>query len=98
MVRLKHRYLLVDLLYPASEASATSDTAAPPCLRFRAPTPDSLTPALLARLVREEVAAMFGDWGVGRLGGAGAGSLSGELFYIFFVFVFVVFFLAKNPR
>jgi ribonuclease P/MRP protein subunit POP5 len=37
-------------------------------------------------MVREEVAEIFGDWGVGRLGGVGAGGVSGRFFIIIFVF------------
>jgi hypothetical protein len=29
------------------------------------------------KMLRDEVAEMFGDWGVGRLGGAGAGGMNG---------------------
>ncbi|OJJ77480.1 hypothetical protein ASPBRDRAFT_112899 [Aspergillus brasiliensis CBS 101740] len=94
MVRLKHRYLLLDILYPdpSTWPSATSATAPtsrtqnpPPSksksksqaqLQIHSPTSDALTPGLLAKMVREEVALMFGDYGVGRLGGAGAGSIS----------------------
>jgi hypothetical protein len=31
-------------------------------------------------MVREEVAEIFGDWGVGRLGGVGAGGVSGAFY------------------
>ncbi|KAL4977629.1 Rpp14/Pop5 family-domain-containing protein [Aspergillus desertorum] len=83
MVRLKHRYLLVEILYPdpASSPSLSSATSLrnhsqQSQLRFRAPTSDALTPSLLAKMVRDEVALMFGDWGIGRLGGVGAGGIS----------------------
>ncbi|GAD94784.1 Rpp14 family family [Paecilomyces variotii No. 5] len=82
MVRIKHRYLLIDILYP----SPGSDVPVNPSkggnadlqshLRIHAPTPDTLSPGLLAKMVREEVSEMFGDWGVGRLGGASAGGVS----------------------
>ncbi|OJK04352.1 hypothetical protein ASPACDRAFT_1851342 [Aspergillus aculeatus ATCC 16872] len=81
MVRIKHRYLLLDILYPdpttwprPKPASASSSST--PQLQIHAPTSDALTPSLLAKLVREQVAELFGDWGVGRLGGAGAGGVS----------------------
>lgn len=80
MVRLKNRYLLVDILYPdpvSWPSAPTAKTTTPPTqVRIHAPTSDALTPGLLARMVREEVAAMYGDWGVGRLGGAGAGGVT----------------------
>ncbi|PLB47518.1 hypothetical protein P170DRAFT_385256 [Aspergillus steynii IBT 23096] len=75
MVRLKHRYLLLDILYPDPSswpstapqrklASAQSQSQ----IQIHAPTSDALTQGLLAKMVREEVAEIFGDWGVGRLG------------------------------
>ncbi|OAX82187.1 hypothetical protein ACJ72_03456 [Emergomyces africanus] len=95
MVRFKHRYLLIDILYPPASqpgsdiraASTTTTTTAKPLhtltitnngnnnihLLIHRPTPDTLTPQSLARAVREHVAEMFGDWGMGRLGGGGAG-------------------------
>ncbi|KAL4780972.1 Rpp14/Pop5 family-domain-containing protein [Aspergillus varians] len=82
MVRVKHRYLLVDILYPdpTSVPSARSDKPHGPQsqaqLRIHAPTSDALTPSLLAKMVRDEIAEIFGDWGVGRLGGVGAGGVS----------------------
>ncbi|KAF7590627.1 hypothetical protein BBP40_002575 [Aspergillus hancockii] len=82
MVRIKHRYLLVDILYPdTSTWPSTSQIKKTPQqaqsqLRIHAPTSDVLTPSLLAKMVREEVAEIFGDWGVGRLGGVGAGGVS----------------------
>ncbi|KKK12415.1 hypothetical protein ARAM_002333 [Aspergillus rambellii] len=88
MVRVKHRYLLLDILYPepsswpspssssSSRAKNTSQSQAQSQLRIHAPTSNALTPSLLAKLVRDEIAEIFGDWGVGRLGGAGAGGVS----------------------
>lgn len=84
MVRVKHRYLLLDILYPEPSSWPTSSTSkkklpsqADAQLRIHSPTSDALTPALLAKMVREEVAEIFGDWGIGRLGGVGAGGVSG---------------------
>lgn len=78
MVRLKHRYLLVDILYPdpSTWPSAPSSQSTTPHLQIHSPTSDALTPSLLAKLIRDEVAALFGDWGIGRLGGVGAGGVS----------------------
>jgi ribonuclease P/MRP protein subunit POP5 len=108
MVRVKHRYLLIDILYPAPSSdtlSATATAAGPGTgkntdpeiqarLRIHAPTSDALSPGLLAKMVREEVSEMFGDWGVGRLGGAGAGGVSGMCFLLLFCscFIFSFFF------
>lgn len=110
MVRVKHRYLLIDILYPAPSPDAPSATATAGAagsgtgkstdpeikarLRIHAPTSDALSPGLLAKMVREEVSEMFGDWGVGRLGGAGAGGVSGMCFLLLFCscFIFSFFF------
>ncbi|KAJ5194619.1 uncharacterized protein N7498_008057 [Penicillium cinerascens] len=74
MVRLKNRYLLVDILYPDSSTWPSTKTAGPQStqLSIHSPTSDALTPGLLAKMVREEVGEMYGDWGVGKLGGASA--------------------------
>ncbi|KAL5364926.1 hypothetical protein BJX96DRAFT_179391 [Aspergillus floccosus] len=84
MVRLKHRYLLVDILYPdpstwpspAPGPGPSPQSKTTPHLQIHSPTSDALTPSLLAKLIRDEVAALFGDWGIGRLGGVGAGGVS----------------------
>ncbi|QSS63003.1 Rpp14 family protein [Histoplasma capsulatum] len=87
MVRLKHRYLLVDILYPPASVDATTpakskhthsipNNAKDIHLLIHRPTTDTLTPQSLARAVREHVAEMFGDWGMGRLGGNSAGGVS----------------------
>ncbi|KAI9375513.1 Rpp14/Pop5 family-domain-containing protein [Aspergillus egyptiacus] len=79
MVRVKHRYLLIDILYPdptSWPSSRKARDAKQAQLAIHAPTSDALTPSLLAKMVRDEVAEIFGDWGVGRLGGVGAGGVS----------------------
>ncbi|EAW06742.1 Rpp14/Pop5 family protein [Aspergillus clavatus NRRL 1] len=82
MVRVKHRYLLLDILYPEPSWPSAPTTKPTPQsrtiakLRIHAPTSDALTPALLAKMVREQVAETFGDWGMGRLGGVSAGGVS----------------------
>lgn len=88
MVRLKQRYLLLDILYPDPSTWPPSTQQNQPAHRIHAPTADTLTPALLAKLIRDQVSELFGDWGVGRLGGANAGGVSGlcPLFFLFFSF------------
>ena len=77
MVRIKNRYLLLDILYPdpSTWPKPAQPQPQPPNqnqnkaqLQIHTPTPDTLTPGLLAKLVREKVAEIYGDWGVGRLG------------------------------
>ncbi|KAI8628311.1 Rpp14 family protein [Xylariaceae sp. FL1651] len=68
MVRIKERYLLVNILYP-SDLGSRPDL--PDAVVINQPTSDQLTPALLLRAIRAEVAALFGDYGSGALEGSG---------------------------
>ncbi|KAK4963748.1 RNA-binding protein pop5 [Elasticomyces elasticus] len=72
MVRLKHRYLLVNILYPGPVAtpSGKDQQTLPDTIQFHKPTSDSLTPQMLMRLIRDGVAELFGDYGVGVVAGS----------------------------
>ncbi|KAI5868399.1 Rpp14 family protein [Durotheca rogersii] len=70
MVRIKERYLLVKILYP-NEIGTRPDL--PDLVLVNQPTTDQLTPALLLRTIRAEVASLFGDYGAGAIE---AGSLT----------------------
>lgn len=100
MVRLKHRYLLLEILYPdpSTWPITTKDIPGKPPshLAIHAPTPDTLTAGLLAKMVREEVAELFGDWGVGQLGGAG---INGRIFvsFPFLPLISFLFYPLHNP-
>ena len=80
MVRIKHRYLLVNILYPEQEARKTKQSGSdskddlPYTVQFRRPGPEQLNGKLLTRLIREGVADLFGDYGSGMV----TGSLVGE--------------------
>ena len=63
MVRLKNRYLLVNILYP----EATSTQKIPDVVAINQPTSDALTPQLLLKAIRAEVLRMFGDYGSGAV-------------------------------
>lgn len=73
MVRLKNRYLLVNILYP--EAAALPSSKVPDVVAFNQPTTDDLTPQLLIKAIREAVLELFGDYGSGAI----AGSLMGKI-------------------
>lgn len=76
MVRIKHRYLLLNILYPAAspqQIKKEKEKDVPWTVSFRRPSPDRLNPQLLARMIREGVAELFGDYGAGMV----AGSLQG---------------------
>lgn len=82
MVRLKNRYLLLEILYPEP---SKPDLRSHSHLQIHSPTP-SLTAGALAKLIRDEVSDLYGDWGVGRLGGGGiSGTLPSPFPLAFFV-------------
>jgi len=71
MVRIKQRYLLVHILYPdAGEPSppwhsVNAKQPLPDIVQFHQPTPDDLTQQSLVRAIREQIAFLYGDYGVG---------------------------------
>lgn len=81
MVRIKHRYLLIDILHPEPSQihNKSGASSVPAHLYFHPPTPDTLTSSVLARLLRDTISELFGDYGIGKLGGASSGNLIGTL-------------------
>ena len=70
MVRIKHRYLLLNILYPESDHQTPKNQAPirgslPDIVQFHQPTPDDLTPQSLARAIRDQIALLYGDYGAG---------------------------------
>jgi hypothetical protein len=65
MVRVKFRYLVVNFLYP--EPSAKSKTPLPDVVQTYSPTPDAFHAGVLVRLIRDEVAELYGDYGMGMV-------------------------------
>lgn len=70
MVRLKHRYLLINILYPEAATTSTTKTSSkaaplPPTIQFHAPSSDLLTSRLLLKLLRDTLSTLFGDHGSG---------------------------------
>ncbi|KAK0930654.1 RNA-binding protein pop5 [Friedmanniomyces endolithicus] len=75
MVRIKHRYLLVNILYPDAKYSplrpaATAGDDIPYTVQFRRPSPDQMNGGLLMRLIRDGVVELFGDYGSGKIAGS----------------------------
>ncbi|KAI0437377.1 Rpp14 family protein [Xylaria telfairii] len=68
MVRIKERYLLVNILYPTELGTRAN---LPDVVVLNQPTTGELTPIVLLRAIRAEVAALFGDYGSGALEGGG---------------------------
>lgn len=100
MVRIKHRYLLINILYPTSPSSSQqikpkeNDKDLPWTIQFRRPSPPNLNPQLLLRMIREGVAELFGDYGAGMV----AGSLQGTLLLLLLSFHSSLFSLWLTPR
>lgn len=66
MVRIKNRYLLVNILYPKLE-SATSKTAVPDVVAFNQPTSSNLSQSVLLKAIRAQILELYGDYGSGAL-------------------------------
>jgi ribonuclease P/MRP protein subunit POP5 len=75
MVRLKNRYLLVNILYPELE-KRQGKTSVPDIVTFNQPTTDALDARSLLKGLRAEVQDIFGDYGSGAI----SDSLSGRQF------------------
>ena len=71
MVRIKHRYLLIHILYPnpvntnVKNPSKSLGKALPDLVQFHRPSPDELTSQLLVRTIRDQVLLLYGDYGLG---------------------------------
>lgn len=66
MVRLKDRYLLVNIVYsdvPPGQAKGP----VPDLLLYNQPTSSELRPHLLLKAIRTELTALFGDCGLGAV-------------------------------
>ncbi|KAK7609256.1 Rpp14/Pop5 family-domain-containing protein [Phyllosticta paracitricarpa] len=65
MVRLKHRYLLVNFLYPSPATTLKTPNALPNVIQFHQPSSDRLTGGYLVKLIRDSIVDLFGDHGAG---------------------------------
>lgn len=70
MVRIKERYLLVNIIYPPDPAKPNL----PDLVVRHQPTIEKLSPQALLKGIRTEIASLFGDYGSGALG-----NISGEI-------------------
>ena len=73
MVRLKNRYLLVNILYPELEP-APPRLKVPDVVAFNQATVQALSPQALLKGLRAEIQSLFGDFGSGAV----SDSLSGQ--------------------
>ncbi|KAK5165257.1 RNA-binding protein pop5 [Saxophila tyrrhenica] len=70
MVRVKHRYLLVNILYPDDNTSSGATTSkgqkdVPYAVQFHKPTSDRVDTRMFMQMIRNGVADLFGDYGSG---------------------------------
>ena len=65
MVRIKERYLLVNIIYPPERSRPSAGL--PACVVYHQPTSSTLTPGALLKGLRAEVATLFGDYGSGSI-------------------------------
>ncbi|EME78683.1 uncharacterized protein MYCFIDRAFT_18996, partial [Pseudocercospora fijiensis CIRAD86] len=71
MVRIKHRYLLMHVLYPQDASTAKhQDETVPWSVKFRRASSDRFEAGLILRVVRNGVAELFGDYGAGMVSGS----------------------------
>ena len=68
MVRIKNRYLLVNILYPElSHTTASSKTKLPDIVTFHQSTTNALTARALEKGIKNEIENLFGDYGYGAV-------------------------------
>ncbi|KAH6668573.1 Rpp14/Pop5 family protein [Plectosphaerella plurivora] len=68
MVRIKERYLLVNILYPPTTPKDHAGPGVPDFVLLHQPTTDRLTAGSLMRGLQAEIADLFGDYGSGATG------------------------------
>lgn len=66
MVRIKNRYLLLNILYPAPR-DKTKLSDQPSVVQIHQPSSSKLEPHVLLRAIRESVVHLFGDYGAGMV-------------------------------
>ncbi|KAG9244332.1 Rpp14/Pop5 family protein [Calycina marina] len=71
MVRVKHRYLLVNILYPELlKAGRESSAKLPDAVTFHQPTTSGLNSRGLEKAIKHGVEELFGDYGYGAIRGS----------------------------
>lgn len=69
MVRIKERYLLVNILYPPETPRSGRQNVASALVVQHQPTVEKLTAQALVKAIRAEAAVLYGDFGAGALEG-----------------------------
>ncbi|KAK3714923.1 RNA-binding protein pop5 [Vermiconidia calcicola] len=75
MVRLKHRYLLVNILFPDLKNAPSAPRPKgvdelPYAIQFHQPSSDRMNAKLLMQMIRNGVSELFGDYGSGMIAGS----------------------------
>lgn len=86
MVRIKERYLLVNIIYPPGAAKSSAANV-PDFVVQHQPTVERLTPQALLKGIRSEVGLLFGDCGLGAFEGNLSGTSCAWCFYVCFFFL-----------
>lgn len=86
MVRVKERYLLVNIVYPQGSRDA-SKPLLPDLLLYNQPTTDAFTARTLVHAIKAEVTHFFGDFGAGSVERTLRGILHSHLNYNLFPMV-----------
>jgi ribonuclease P/MRP protein subunit POP5 len=69
MVRIKHRYLLINILYPTTAPQSTN-ASLPVGMEFHQPSPAQFNAQDLKRLIINSITILFGEYGVGSVQGS----------------------------
>lgn len=68
MVRVKERYLLINIVYPEAEGSRNPAASnLPDLLVYNQPTVDACTARTIHNAIRTEITNLFGDYGAGSI-------------------------------
>src|ERR1700753_3265460 len=70
MVRIKNRYLLINILYPSEITTKSNNSSLnlPNVVIFRQPSPKGFNSDTLRNYIRSSVQNLFGEYGAGALG------------------------------
>jgi ribonuclease P/MRP protein subunit POP5 len=69
MVRIKNRYLLVNILYPGMDNKPV-DSEVPVIVQYHQPTTENIPMAVLLKGIKAVVEHLFGDYGAGAMAGS----------------------------
>jgi ribonuclease P/MRP protein subunit POP5 len=72
MVRVKHRYLLVNILYPSEVSPQLQKEGphSPDIIKFHRPSPTELNQGLLRRTIIDSIKSLYGENGIAYAGGS----------------------------